>query len=66
MWGLRIAVAIGVAIGISLGSYRIVTGIPIHYFIITGYIVVVIQTFFAPKMIIPLAYDSGEIGRAHV
>ena len=61
IWGLRIAVAIGVAIGISLGSFRIVTGIPIHYFIITGYIIVVIQTFFAPKMIVPLAYDSGGV-----
>ncbi|RDH84548.1 MAG: DUF1538 domain-containing protein [endosymbiont of Galathealinum brachiosum] len=59
--GLRISVAIGVAVGISLGSYRIVTGYPIHYFIITGYIIVVIQTFFAPKMIVPLAYDSGGV-----
>ena len=61
VWGLRIAVAIGVAVGISLGSYRIVTGIPIQYFIITGYIVVVIQTVYAPKMIVPLAYDSGGV-----
>ena len=61
VWGLRIAVAIGVAVGITLGSYRIVTGLPIHYFIISGYIVVVIQTFFAPKMIVPLAYDSGGV-----
>lgn len=60
-WGLRIAVALGVAIGISLGCYRIVTGIPIHYFIIAGYIVVVVQTFFAPRMIVPLAYDSGGV-----
>lgn len=61
VWGLRIAVALGVAIGISLGSYRIVTGTPIHYYIIAGYIVVVIQTYFAPKMIVPLAYDSGGV-----
>jgi hypothetical protein len=61
VWGLRIAVAIGVAVGISLGSFRIVTGLPIHYFIIVGYIVVVIQTFYAPRMIIPLAYDSGGV-----
>jgi len=61
VWGLRRAVAIGVAVGITLGSYRIVTGLPIHYFIISGYIVVVIQTFFAPKMIVPLAYDSGGV-----
>ena len=26
-----------------------------------GYVVVVIQTFFAPKSIIPLAYDSGGV-----
>ena len=59
--GLRIAVALGVAIGISLGSYRIVAGDPIHYYIIFGYVVVVIQTFYAPKLIIPLAYDSGGV-----
>jgi hypothetical protein len=58
---LRISVAIGVAIGIALGSYRIVAGHPIHYYIITGYIVVVIQTFFCPKLIVPLAYDSGGV-----
>jgi hypothetical protein len=61
VWGLRIAVALGVAVGISLGTFRIVTGLPIHYFIIVGYIVVVIQTVFAPRMIIPLAYDSGGV-----
>lgn len=61
IWGLRIAVALGVAFGIALGSYRIVAGDPIHYYIIAGYIVVVIQTFLAPKMIVPLAYDSGGV-----
>jgi hypothetical protein len=61
IWGLRIAVALGVAVGIALGTFRIVTGLPIHYFIIVGYIVVVIQTSFAPRMIIPLAYDSGGV-----
>ncbi|MEW6981688.1 DUF1538 domain-containing protein [Colwelliaceae bacterium 6471] len=58
---LRIVVAIGVSIGIALGSYRIVVGDPIHYYIIAGYIVVVIQTWFCPKLVIPLAYDSGGV-----
>ncbi len=61
IWGLRISVAIGVAVGISLGCYRIVVGDPIHWYIIAGYIVVVIQTAFAPKLIVPLAYDSGGV-----
>ncbi|MCW8889955.1 MAG: DUF1538 domain-containing protein [Sedimenticola sp.] len=60
-WGLRIAVALGVAIGISLGAYRIVSGTPLHYYIITGYIIVLIQTVFCPKSIIALAYDSGGV-----
>ena len=60
-WGLRIAVALGVAGGITLGCYRIVVGDPIHWYIIVGYIVVMIQTSFAPKLIVPLAYDSGGV-----
>ncbi len=60
-WGLRIAVACGVAFGIALGCYRIVVGDPIHWYIIGGYVVVVIQTALAPRMIVPLAYDSGGV-----
>jgi hypothetical protein len=58
---LRIVVAFGVAIGIALGSYRIVSGDPIHYYIIVGYILVIVMTYFAPKYIIPIAYDSGGV-----
>lgn len=60
-WGLRIAVSIGVAFGIALGAFRIVTGTELYYYIIAGYIMVIIQTFFAPKVIIGLAYDSGGV-----
>ncbi len=59
--GLRTAVAIGVAVGVALGSFRIVTGTPLHWYIITGYVMVIIQTAFAPKSIVPLAYDSGAV-----
>lgn len=59
--GLRIAVSIGVAFGIALGAYRIVTGTELYYYIVAGYIIVLIQTLFAPKLIIGLAYDSGGV-----
>jgi len=59
--GLRIAVAIGVGVGVSLGCYRIITGLPLHYFIAGGYLVVILQTAMAPKLIVPLAYDSGGV-----
>lgn len=60
-WGLRITVAIGVAFGIALGSFRIVSGTPLYLYIMVGYVIVIIQTAFAPKTIIPLAYDSGGV-----
>lgn len=60
-WGLRIAVAIGVGFGLALGTFRIITGTELYYFIVGGYIIVMIQTLFAPKMIIGLAYDSGGV-----
>lgn len=60
-WGLRISVALGVATGVTLGVYRIVTGDPLHYYIVAGYVLLLIQTWFAPKQIIPLAYDSGGV-----
>ncbi len=60
-WGLRLVVAFGVAIGIGLGTFRIITGTPLFLYIGAGYLIVVVQTFFAPKTIIPLAYDSGGV-----
>ncbi|QJB55310.1 DUF1538 domain-containing protein [Pseudodesulfovibrio sp. zrk46] len=60
-WGLRLTVALGVAVGISLGAYRIVTGTPLYMYIMVGYVIVVLQTFMAPKKIIALAYDSGGV-----
>jgi len=58
---LRLFVAVGVAIGIALGTFRIVDGGHIHYYIIVGYMVVIWLTFLAPKHIIAIAYDSGGV-----
>ncbi len=61
VFGLRLAVALGVATGITLGVYRIIHGLPIHWFIIAGYLVVVMLTATAPRKMVPLAYDSGGV-----
>ena len=60
-WGLRITVALGVAFGISLGTFRIITGTPLFLYILVGYMIVIVQTIFTPKSIIALAYDSGGV-----
>ncbi len=60
-WGLRITVALGVAFALALGTFRIVTGTPLFIYIMAGYIIVIIQTIFAPRKLIALAYDSGGV-----
>ncbi len=60
-FGLRVFVAFGVAVGIALGSFRIVDGGQIVYYIIAGYLIVIALTVIAPKYIIGIAYDSGGV-----
>ena len=60
-FALRNAVAIGVAFGLTLGVFRIFSGDPLWLYIMSGYIVTLILTWYAPKEIVPLAYDSGGV-----
>lgn len=59
--GLRVAVAIGVALSLVVGTFRIVTGTPLYLYMVAGYALVIVQTMFAPRTIVPLAYDSGGV-----
>ncbi|MEE9421563.1 MAG: DUF1538 domain-containing protein [Gammaproteobacteria bacterium] len=59
--GLRITVAVSVGFAIVIGVFRIIKGWPLHYFIIAGYIGVVLMTPLAPVEMIGIAYDSGGV-----
>ncbi len=59
--GLRFTVAFSVGLAIAIGVVRILKGWPLIWFIIGGYSLIVITTFFAPQEIIGIAYDSGGI-----
>ena len=60
-WILRLLVATSVGAVVALGIVRIVLGQSLHWYMIIGYILVVIVTFFAPEEIVGLAYDSGGV-----
>lgn len=59
--GLRYTVAFSVGVAILLGVLRILLNWPIHYMIMTGYLLVIVMTGFAPDEIIGIAYDSGGV-----
>ena len=60
-FGLRISVAFSVGLAILIGVLRILKGWPIHYLIISGYVVVMLMTIIAPNEIIGIAYDAGGV-----
>ena len=61
VWGLRLTTAFSVGLAGAIGVIRIIKGWPLVIFILTGYSLIVLATFFAPKEIIGIAYDAGGI-----
>ena len=53
--------SIGVAASIGIAMFRVLTGIPIHWIIIPGYIVALIMSRFVPKIFVGIAFDSGGV-----
>lgn len=58
---LRIIVALSVGAVMAVGVLRVILGHAIQRYVITGYIIVVLVTYFAPPEIVGLAYDSGGV-----
>jgi hypothetical protein len=59
--GLRYTVALSVGLSLVVGVIRIIKGWPVQWIIISGYLIIVILTQFAPQEIIGVAYDSGGV-----
>ena len=56
--GLRLTVAMSVGVALTLGVVRIVTGWSLTIMIVSGYILVIVITLFAPPETVGIAYDS--------
>lgn len=52
---------IGVAVSVGLAVLRILTGIPIQYIIIPGYVLALVMSRFVPKIFVGIAFDSGGV-----
>lgn len=58
---MNACMSIGVSISVGLAMFRVITGIPIYYIIIPGYIIALTLSFFVPKIFIGIAFDSGGV-----
>ena len=58
---MGLALSLGVATSVGLAMIRVLTGISILYFIVPGYFIALILTFFVPKLFTAIAFDSGGV-----
>ena len=55
------SLSIGVAASVGLAMIRVLTGINILWFLVPGYFIALILTFFVPKLFTAIAFDSGGV-----
>ena len=55
------ALSIGVAVSVGLAMVRVLTGISVLWFLIPGYAIALIISFFVPRLYTAIAFDSGGV-----
>ncbi len=55
------SLSIGMALSVGLAMLRILTGISILWFLIPGYTIALVMTFFVPQLFTGVAFDSGGV-----
>ncbi len=53
--------SVGVSVSVGLAMLRVLTGIPIYYILIPGYLIALLLSRFVPKMFVGIAFDSGGV-----
>ena len=58
---MGLSLSLGVAASVALAMTRVLTGLPILYFLIPGYAVALGLSFVVPKIFTAIAFDSGGV-----
>ncbi len=58
---MGLALSIGVSASVGLAMIRVLTGISILWFLVPGYFIALVLTFFVPKIFTAIAFDSGGV-----
>lgn len=53
--------SVGVSVSVGLAMLRVLTGLPIQWIIIPGYIIALVLSRLVPRMFVGIAFDSGGV-----
>ena len=55
------SLSIGMAVSLGLAMIRALTGLPILYFLLPGYLIAIVLSFVVPDIFTAIAFDSGGV-----
>ena len=55
------SLCIGVSVSVGLSMVRVITGLPVMYLLVPGYLIALILMFFVPPIFTSIAFDSGGV-----
>jgi len=58
---MSLSLSIGVSISLGIAMLRVLYGLSIYYFLLPGYVLAIVLTFFSPKIFTSIAFDSGGV-----
>lgn len=58
---MNLCLSAGVSFAVGLAMLRVLTGIPIYWILIPGYITALVMSFFVPHVFVGIAFDSGGV-----
>ena len=53
--------SVGVSVSVGMAMFRVLTGLPVYWIVIPGYIIALVLSRFVPKMFVGIAFDSGGV-----
>lgn len=58
---MGLSLSVGVSVSLGFAMIRVLTGISIFWFLIPGYAIALILSFFVPRIFTAIAFDSGGV-----
>ena len=58
---IKYSLSVAIAIAMGIAMLRVITGISIMWFVVPGYAIALILTFFVPDIYTAIAFDSGGV-----
>lgn len=58
---MNLCLSIGVACAVGLAMVRVLTGLPIYWILIPGYVIALALSYYVPPVFVGIAFDSGGV-----